>query len=285
MQVRRGLVQQRVQGLHVHRAVVAADGQDDLAAGGEGLGVEQLAEAALLGGHDPAGRVGAVDFPRPSRLRARGRLRVLQRFAGPAAAARASRTSRQASGGSGRRPSGCLRDPAAAFAAARRSQSATLACAFACSSAARASSRWFSAASFAVFSARSASARSRRACSSAASFACAACRRASTCAVRFRPVPGPAVPAGGPAAPPSPHRASSASSAARASVIQASTSAAISFSSSAMPIWSCSAVTFAAIEAFALTFVPSPATTSTRTRPSFAHATSDCTSRPRTGCS
>ena len=46
---------------------------------------------------------------------------------------------------------------------------------------------------------------------------------------------------------------------------------------------SCSAVAFAAIDAFALTLVPSPAATSTRTRPSRAHATSDCTSSPFSG--
>jgi hypothetical protein len=50
-----------------------------------------------------------------------------------------------------------------------------------------------------------------------------------------------------------------------------------------MPSPSCSAVAFAAIDAFALTFVPSPAATSTRTRPSRAHATRDCTSSPFSG--
>ena len=38
----------------------------------------------------------------------------------------------------------------------------------------------------------------------------------------------------------------------------------------------------AAIDALALTFVPSPATTSTLTRPCFAHAASDATSSPFT---
>jgi hypothetical protein len=52
-----------------------------------------------------------------------------------------------------------------------------------------------------------------------------------------------------------------------------SSSAAISASSSA-------AVLFAAIDADAFTFVPSPATTSTLTRPSRAHAATDTASSP-----
>jgi len=48
---------------------------------------------------------------------------------------------------------------------------------------------------------------------------------------------------------------------------------------------SCSAVAFAATGAFAFTFVPSPATTSTLTRPCFAHATSEATSSPFTAFS
>ena len=46
---------------------------------------------------------------------------------------------------------------------------------------------------------------------------------------------------------------------------------------------SCPAVAPAAIDAFAFTFVPSPATTSTLTRPCAAHAASDATSSPFNG--
>jgi hypothetical protein len=89
--------------------------------------------------------------------------------------------------------------------------------------------------------------------------------------------------AGGGSSPP--NRTSSASSAARAASIHAATSASSSCSSSLTSSSSCSAVALAAIDAFALTLVPSPAVTSTRTSPSFAHATSEATSRPLTAFS
>ena len=96
-------------------------------------------------------------------------------------------------------------------------------------------------------------------------------------------VPGPP-PRAGPSSSP-PNRASSAASSARACATHPLTSAAISFSSSAIWVSSCSAVAFAAIDALAFTFVPSPATTSTATRPPRAHATSDATSSPFTASS
>src|SRR5215472_6795339 len=95
----------------------------------------------------------------------------------------------------------------------------------------------------------------------------------------------PPPPSGPPSPSPSPNSASSASSAAWAWANQASTSAASSASSSPISTSSCAAVALAAIDALALTFVPSPATTSTLTRPCAAHATSDWTSSPFTAVS
>src|SRR5215472_7311255 len=66
------LVQQPVQGAGVSGAVVGGDGQDDLVLAGQHLDVVMLVEAALLGGHDPAGRVGDVGLGRRV-LRRRGR--------------------------------------------------------------------------------------------------------------------------------------------------------------------------------------------------------------------
>jgi len=71
--------------------------------------------------------------------------------------------------------------------------------------------------------------------------------------------------------------------AAQASSIHAAASAWSSSSSAVMSSPSCPAVALAAIDAFALTLVPSPAITSTRTRPSRAHAARDCTSSPLSG--
>ena len=51
-------------------------------------------------------------------------------------------------------------------------------------------------------------------------------------------------------------------------------------SSAAIPASSPAAVTLAAIDADAFTFVPSPATTSTLTRPSRAHAATEDASSP-----
>src|SRR5262249_12680009 len=50
------------EGLLVIGAVVQVDAEDDLAGAGAGLEVEQLVEPAVLGGHDPAVRVGCVDL-------------------------------------------------------------------------------------------------------------------------------------------------------------------------------------------------------------------------------
>jgi hypothetical protein len=84
-QVRRGGGRQRVQRVGAGGAVAGGDGGDDLPAAGEGLQVIQLAEAAFLQRHDPAGQAGDIRPGRAGQGRRNGRSgdRRLQPGRGP----------------------------------------------------------------------------------------------------------------------------------------------------------------------------------------------------------
>jgi len=112
----------------------------------------------------------------------------------------------------------------------------------------------------------------------ASSCARAAFRRSSVCRARFGIFlvvpPVRSVPAGA--------GAGASGPASRIWAIHASTPAPMKASGSAICAWSCPAVTLEAIEAFAFSFVPSPAVTSRLTRPSLAQARTDSGSSPAT---